>query len=163
MLWQRLVVAVYSRTPERPRRAVVRLATPSYRVGVLAVVTRPDGRVLLVDPPYLTGWGLPGGDVKRGESVPQALARELREEVGLHVDVGPVTEAVQRVHDRWVTFVTRVEITDEVADTLSARSPELSRVGWFAPDALPEIDHDAQPPLDIGLRRAGQTSGQPRG
>ena len=46
---ERLVVAVYARTPERPRRAVVRAVTPGYRVGVLAVVTRPDGRLLLVE------------------------------------------------------------------------------------------------------------------
>ena len=51
-MWQRLVVAVYARTPERPRRAVVRLLTPGYRVGALAVVAREDGRLLLVDQPY---------------------------------------------------------------------------------------------------------------
>ena len=77
MWWERLVVAVYARSPERPRRAVVRLVTPGYRVGVLAVLTRPDGRLLLVDQPYTDGWSLPGGDVKRGETIGQGLsARE---------------------------------------------------------------------------------------
>ena len=84
-MWGRLVVAAYTRTPARPRRLVVRLATPGFRVGVLAVVFRPDGRLLLVDQPYNPGWALPGGDLRRGEGPDAGLARELREEIGLQV------------------------------------------------------------------------------
>jgi len=148
-MWQRLVVAVYARAPERPRRAVVRLVTPGYRVGVLAVLQRPDGRVLLVDQPYTEGWSLPGGDLKRGETVGQGLARELREEVGLDVAVPEPVQAVQRPHDRWVTFVARLEVDDGTADGLGARSAELSSVGWFAPGALPALDPDVVAPLRL--------------
>jgi len=155
-MWQRLVVSVYTRTPPRPRRAVLRLATPGYRVGVLVVLTRPDGRVLLVDQPYVRGWSLPGGDVKRGEAVGDALARELREELGLDVAVPAPHLAAQRVHDRWVTFVARLEVDDAVADSLRARSAELSAVGWFAPGALPEMHPDAAAPL--ALARATEPS-----
>ena len=154
-MWERLVVALYSRAPERPRRAVVRLVTPSYRVGVLAVLRRPDGRVLLVDQPYVEGWSLPGGDLKRGETVAAGLVRELREEVGLSVDVDPPVLALQRPDDRWVTFVTSLPVPDDVADTLSPRSAELSRVGWFAPGALPPVHEDSAPPLRLALGQAG--------
>jgi 8-oxo-dGTP diphosphatase len=42
-----------------------------------------------VRPPELAGrWELPGGKVMAGESEPEALARELAEELGIHVVVG---------------------------------------------------------------------------
>jgi 8-oxo-dGTP diphosphatase len=148
-MWERLVVAAYSRSPEVPRRAAVRLLTPGYRVGALAAVTRPDGRLLLVDQPYVPGWCLPGGDLKRGEQPAQGLARELREEVGLHVVLPPLHLAALRTHDRWVTFVTRVDVSDEVADRVRASSPEVSEVRWFAPDALPPLHPDGVEPLRL--------------
>ncbi len=148
-MWDRLVVAAYSRAPERPRRAIVRLATPGYRVGVLGVVFRPDGRLLLVDQPYVRGWALPGGDLRRGEDPGTALARELREEVGLSVGVDTPRLAALRTHDRWVSFVSRLDVTDEVADGLGPRSAELTRVGWFAPDALPPLHDDTLGPLGL--------------
>ena len=149
MQWERLVVAVYARTPERPRRAVVRLLTPGYRVGVLAVLTRPDGRLLLVDQPYTEGWSLPGGDLKRGETVGAGLSRELREELGLHVVAPEPVLAAQRPHDRWVTFVARVEVDEPTAARVAPRSAELQQVGWYAPDALPLLDPDVVDPLRL--------------
>ncbi len=152
-MWERLVVAAFTRAPVRPRRLVVRLSTPGYRVGVLAVVFRPDGRLLLVDQPYIPGWALPGGDLKRGENPGSGLARELREEIGLHVQVEQPQLASLRTHDRWVTFVTRLDVDDTVAHALSPRSAEISRIAWYAPEALPALHPDAVPPLAlVGVR-----------
>lgn len=52
-------------------------------LGVRAVVTDAEGRVLLVEHTYLHGWWLPGGGVDRGETAEQAVVRELREEAGV--------------------------------------------------------------------------------
>lgn len=53
----------------------------------VGVVVRPDGRVLLgqrvAGKPYAGWWECPGGKLEPGESVGQALARELHEELGL--------------------------------------------------------------------------------
>ena len=71
-------------------------------VGVGAVVI-DGGKVLLVRRKYepLKGhWSLPGGAVEVGEPLETALTREMQEETGLVVDVGPVIEVFDRItHD----------------------------------------------------------------
>lgn len=56
---------------------------------VAAVLTRPDGRVLLAQRPpgkaYAGYWEFPGGKVEPGEALDAALARELQEELGIAI------------------------------------------------------------------------------
>jgi double-stranded uracil-DNA glycosylase len=68
---------------------------PTARAAVRALVIDDDDRILLVQYRRPVGdetwWGTPGGGVDPGESDEQALARELREEIGLHeFELGPV-------------------------------------------------------------------------
>lgn len=68
-------------------------------VGVGAVVIH-GGRVLLVRRRYepLAGqWSLPGGAVEAGETLVEAVAREIGEETALAVAVGPVIEVLDRI------------------------------------------------------------------
>ena len=68
-------------------------------VGVGAVVFDAN-RVLLVkraNEPLKGQWSLPGGAVELGERLEAAVAREVLEETGLAVDVGPVVEVLDRV------------------------------------------------------------------
>lgn len=64
---------------------------PNQVVVVAGAVIR-NGRVLVAQrnrPPELAGrWELPGGKVAAGESEPDALVRELREELGVDVAIG---------------------------------------------------------------------------
>ena len=61
-------------------------------VGVGAVIVE-DGRILLVkraNEPNRLKWSIPGGLVNAGETLAEALKREIKEECGLEIDVGDV-------------------------------------------------------------------------
>jgi 8-oxo-dGTP pyrophosphatase MutT (NUDIX family) len=61
-----------------------RIARP-ITVGVRVLMIR-DANVLLVRHTYRRWWYFPGGGVKRGESLPQAIRREAAEEVGAKLE-----------------------------------------------------------------------------
>jgi ADP-ribose pyrophosphatase YjhB (NUDIX family) len=68
-------------------------------VGVGAVIV-DAGKVVLIRRRYepLKGhWSLPGGTVEVGEALEMALTREMVEETGLVVEVGPVIEVFDRI------------------------------------------------------------------
>jgi 8-oxo-dGTP diphosphatase len=58
------------------------------RVSADALVRDTSGRILLVDPNYKPDWDLPGGMAEANEPPADALRRELREELGLDIQVG---------------------------------------------------------------------------
>jgi len=69
-------------------------------VGVGAVVVRGD-RALIVrrgHEPRKGEWSLPGGLLDLGESLSEAVRREVKEETGLEVQLGPIIETFDRVH-----------------------------------------------------------------
>jgi ADP-ribose pyrophosphatase YjhB (NUDIX family) len=68
-------------------------------VGVGAVIVVGGGVVLIRRryEPLAGRWSLPGGIVELGETLEGAVAREMEEETGLRVDVGPVIEVFERI------------------------------------------------------------------
>ena len=68
-------------------------------VGVGAVIL-DQVKVVLIKRRYepLAGrWSLPGGGVELGETLEAGVAREMEEETGLQVEVGPVIEVFDRI------------------------------------------------------------------
>ncbi|MHC4550187.1 MAG: NUDIX domain-containing protein [Planctomycetota bacterium] len=75
--------------PELPFKDFKR--KPDY-LGVFGVLDSDEGILLVanrrvIDGEVTTVWDLPGGGVEPGESLAEALRREMREETGLEVDV----------------------------------------------------------------------------
>ena len=113
-------------------------------VGVGAVIV-DDGKVLLIRRKYepLKGhWSLPGGMVEVGEPLEAALTREMQEETGLLVDVGPVIEVFDRImrdEQRRVRyhFVLIDYLCWPSGGTLRAGS-DVDAAIWVNPDALAE-------------------------
>ena len=68
-------------------------------VGVGGVVF-VGGRVLIIKrrfEPLAGRWSLPGGALEVGETLAEGLAREMKEDTGLPVEVGPVVDVFDRI------------------------------------------------------------------
>ena len=71
-------------------------------VGIGGIIVH-EGRVVLVKrrfEPLAGQWSIPGGAVEAGETLDACLIREMAEETGFVVEVGPVVEVLDRItHD----------------------------------------------------------------
>jgi 8-oxo-dGTP pyrophosphatase MutT (NUDIX family) len=107
-------------------------------LGVRALVIDDQGRVFLVKHSYVSGWHLPGGGVEAGETITQALARELQEEGNIDLTEPP------QLHGMF--FNDRVSRRDHVAlfvvrgfhqPAAPVPDHEIIAHGFFAVDAMP--------------------------
>ena len=107
------------------------------RVSADALIRDEAGRILLVDPTYKPDWDLPGGMVEANEAPRDALYRELKEELGLGVQLGDLL-CVDWVspHGPWddllaFVFDGGVLGAEQVAG-LTVRDPELREARFFS-------------------------------
>ena len=114
-------------------------------VGVGAVLIH-EGRVLLIrrgKEPLRGRWVVPGGTVELGETLEEALVREIQEETGLLVrprQVVAVFDRIQRVADRVDYHYVIVDyLCDYVAGEARAGS-DAEAVALVAPADLPAYD-----------------------
>jgi ADP-ribose pyrophosphatase YjhB (NUDIX family) len=113
----------------------VRLIVPRQRVGVALVAFNSKEEVLLLRHVFHIGtpWGLPGGWLGRNEAPADGLARELREETGRAVAIGPPIHVAYETRPPHL-ILAYLGWLEPGAMCFNA---EIVEARWFATDELP--------------------------
>jgi 8-oxo-dGTP diphosphatase len=138
-------------------------ATPDTIHVTAAILRRGDGRVLLARRrPGLRHagcWEFPGGKVECGETPPQGLVREMREEFGIDI---VITGLYERIRHRYA------HVTVELW-CYTARWPDQElilcdhdRIAWALPRELPAFDL-LPADVPVAARLAREASGNAHG
>lgn len=128
----------------------------------MCVIERADGRVLLIRHLYRQRWGVPGGLLERHERPADAARREVREEVGLDVElVGPPAVNVD-AGPRRVDIIFRARpVRDADADRAQPSSVEVVEARWFSPAELPELQFETAQAIQFVNRASNAPPAQP--
>jgi mutator protein MutT len=115
-------------------------------VGVGAVVW--DGARLVLErrgqPPRQGDWALPGGVIELGETASEAVRREVMEECGIDVQVGPLLglfEPIEREDDGRVRY--HFVVADYLVYYVSGElrpGDDAAEVRWVRPEDLTQYD-----------------------
>jgi 8-oxo-dGTP diphosphatase len=108
---------------------------PKKEVSVMAWIENDQGSLLLVR--QVAGqklWTLPGGKVKRNESLERALKREVREETGLSVSASEYLRMYDRPKRGAITILFRVLVHRQTG-RMHFPAQEIADLGFF--DRLP--------------------------
>lgn len=128
------------------------------QVEVVAAVIEADGRILCVQRgdhkyAYIAGkWEFPGGKLEPGESGPQALAREIREELHMDIRVG---DKLLTVDHEYPDFALRMHAYRCCGEADALRLTEHVAFAWAVPTQLPKFDWAAAdwPIVEVLLER----------
>jgi mutator protein MutT len=112
-------------------------------ITVVAALIRNDGKLLVCQRKRGTSFGMmwefPGGKVKPGETLEQALVRELAEELGTKATIG---SEVYRAQHRYAEMSGPIELIFFQAELepRSVRNLVFEEILWHDPSSLPELD-----------------------
>ncbi|MFF0519885.1 NUDIX hydrolase [Actinomadura nitritigenes] len=134
----RLLARAWRRLGGRVQWRLARLRHDTFLVYAAGVVRDEQGRILLLRHrlwPEYRAWGLPGGYVNAGERLEDGVAREIREETSLEVEVEGTPLRVasgfrHRVETYYEARVTGGRLELDPAEILEAR--------WCGPGEVPD-------------------------
>jgi 8-oxo-dGTP diphosphatase len=94
-------------------------------------------RIMLVRPTYKDYWDIPGGYVDAGETPYEACTREVKEELGIHVQLGQLLVVDWAPHpdegDRLLFIFDGGTLNKEQTDAIQLQHDELSEYAYYEP------------------------------
>ena len=112
-------------------------------ITVVAALIRDNGKLLVCQRKRGTSfammWEFPGGKVKPGEALKQALVRELEEELGAKATIG---SEVYRAQHRYAEISDAIELIffNAHLDPKKVRNLVFEEILWREPSSLPELN-----------------------
>ena len=100
-----------------------------FRIGVFALIFNDEKQILLGHRRDIDWWNLPGGGMETGETVDEALCREVREETGLEVKIERLVGIYSKPQKQEV-------VCQVIGGTLQS-TEETRESRYFAPETLP--------------------------
>ncbi|MEE9240338.1 MAG: squalene synthase HpnC [bacterium] len=127
------------------------------RIEVVAGIIRREGRLLICKRPeeglHSGLWEFPGGKIETGESPEGALAREIKEELDIHVEVGPLRWETKHDYPKRKVYLRFYECWFQGGE---AKNAGVARHEWVFPGQLDNFDFlPADAPLIETLREGG--------
>ena len=142
--------------PGKPSRGLLFSSEPLVDVTA-AVIGGPDGRILVCSRPagtHMAGkWEFPGGKIEPGEAPEDCIRREIREELGMEIAVGPVLTVME--HDYGIKYV-RVTFFLAVSDDAPA-AKDGQGFRWVPSNRIDSVDFlDADRPVSEEIRKKSE-------
>lgn len=104
-------------------------------------------KILLVkraNKPHAEHWTLPGGKVEVGESVQQALHREIKEECGIEINIKKLVDVIDYIEkdgvDRIKFHYTIIDFESTYVSGEIMAASDVKEAGWFALEQIPGLE-----------------------
>jgi 8-oxo-dGTP pyrophosphatase MutT (NUDIX family) len=112
--------------------------TRGMTLGVRVAVFNEAGEVFLIRHTYAPGWLLPGGGVERGETLPDAAKREIREEGGIVAAEPLALHGLFSNHANFPGDHVAVYVLRRFTREAWSPNAEIAEAGFFPQNVLPE-------------------------
>jgi len=116
--------------------------TPAVQVAASGIVVVDDAILLVrrVRPPAAGKWSVPGGRVEYGETLRETVAREVREETGLDVEVGEFAGWVERIEPDTHFVILDFFATPRDASQTLVAGDDAAEARWIRTSELAGLD-----------------------